>query len=116
VFVTKDDLILTERFPEEMAGMDFPGGKVFLDTSATGQLKEEWLARELVRAVQETRKKMGLKVKDKVKVYLPDEKAFKKSTRQIESETGSRIEFAKPVGVLGEFDFEGKKVRFGVKK
>jgi len=115
VFLTKDDLILTERFPEGMAGMDFSGGKVFLDTSATAQLKEEWLARELVRAVQETRKKMCLKTKDKVMLYLPEEEAFKRHAKQIALETGSTIKFAGPVGTKCDVEFEGRKFVFGVK-
>jgi len=117
VFLSKDDLIFTERFPEEMAGMDFPGGKVFLDTSATGHLKEEWLARELVRAVQETRKKMGLKVKDKITLCLPEENAFKKHAKQIALETGSKISFGKLGTGKGRrtFEFEGKAFDFDVK-
>ncbi|MEM5814224.1 MAG: isoleucine--tRNA ligase [Candidatus Aenigmatarchaeota archaeon] len=116
VFLSKDDLVFTEKFPEGVAGMEFAGGKVFLDTAATVRLKEEWLARELIRAVQETRKKMGLKTKDKVALFLPEEKAFKNLAKQIALETGSTIKFAEPAGTKGEVEFEGKTFMFGVKR
>jgi isoleucyl-tRNA synthetase len=134
VFLSEGDLLFTEKFPEGMAGMDFAGGsetsevsrrektggffsgKVLLDTSATELLKEEWLVRELIRAVQETRKKMGLKMKNRVTVYLPGEPAFKKHAKQIALETGSNVKFASPAGTQGELEFEGKKYQFGVKK
>jgi len=116
VFLSEEDMVFTEKFPEEMAGMAFENGKVFLDMSADERLKEEWLARELVRAVQDTRKKMGLKTKDRITLSVPDEKAFKNFARQITSETGSKIVFAAPTGTKGDFEFEGKKYQIGVKK
>ncbi len=90
---------------------DFEGGKVYLDTKVGKKLKKEWLIRELIRAVQQKRKEMNLKVKDKIKLYLPKE--FKDSKKTIESATGSKIVFEEGKDV---FEFEGKKYKFGVEK
>jgi len=46
-------------------------GEVELDTEITPQLKEEGIIREVIRQIQEMRKKAGLKPKDKILVrYL----------------------------------------------
>lgn len=90
--------------------------KIELDTKIDGKLKQEWLLRELLRAVQEKRKEMGLNIKDKISLYLPDEKAFKAEKKTIEQTTGSKVTFGKIRGKREEFEFEGKKYEFGVEK
>ncbi len=111
--IAAQHVIFTET--SEAAGKGFGGGKVFLNKKATPKLKEEWLVRELIRAVQEARKSLGLKVTDSVTLYLPTEKAFKAYNKIISGETGSKIKW----GVSGKtypFEFEGKKFQFGVQK
>ncbi len=112
--LTKDDIIFTDVVEAE--GKDFEGGKVILDTSVNNELKHEWLARELVRAVQDKRKILKLKSQDRVTLYLAEEKAFKNLAKMIELDTGSKIRFGELGGSEGEFVFEDKKYRFGVKK
>jgi len=99
----------------EATGKEFDGGKVFIDTKTTPKLKEEWLIRELVRAVQEARKEMGLSVTDTVTLCLPPEKAFKASAKTISSETGSNIRWG-VAGKVKSFEFDKKKFEFGVEK
>ena len=94
----------------------FEGGKVILDTTVSANLKHEWLARELVRAVQDKRKSLKLKPQDRVALYLAEEKAFKNLAKTIELDTGSKIRFGEIGGSEGEFVFEDKKFRFGVKR
>ncbi len=113
--VSSEDLIFSEKIPEGLAGKEFDGGKVFLDINAGPELKKEWLVRELVRAVQETRKELKLKKKDKITLYLPEEKAFRDFAKQISAQTGSRISFGAIAGKENKFEFEGKEISFGVK-
>ena len=80
------------------------------------ELKKEWFIRELIRAVQEKRKELGLKVTNKIILYVPDDKVFKSFARQIEDETGCKLALGEIKGSLGEFEFEGKKHMFGVKQ
>lgn len=46
--------------------------KIELDTKITPELKKEGEARDIVRQIQEERKKLGTKLDEKVKVILPD--------------------------------------------
>ncbi len=105
-----DDLIFTE---EKGEGKDFEGGKIMLEIKVTQELRKEWRLRELIRAVQETRKKMGMTVGDKIKLYLPKE--FKDSKETIEKSTGSRV-FFESKGEKHSFEFEDEKHDFGVEK
>jgi isoleucyl-tRNA synthetase len=111
--LTKQHVIFTET--SGATGKEFVGGKVFIDTKTTPKLKEEWLIRELVRAVQEARKEMGLSVTDTVTLCLPPEKAFKASAKTISNETGSKINWG-VTGKIKSFEFEKKKYEFGVTK
>lgn len=43
--------------------------KIALDTTITDQLKEEGISREIIRQINSLRKKAGLTIKDKIKVY-----------------------------------------------
>ncbi|MEM5804827.1 MAG: isoleucine--tRNA ligase, partial [Candidatus Aenigmatarchaeota archaeon] len=61
----KEDLAFSE-VGHKAEGKAFEGGMVSLDTEVSEKLKEEWLVRELIRAVQDARKKLGLNVKDKI--------------------------------------------------
>lgn len=112
--VKKEFLIFREKAAENKFAKPIEGGKVEIDPKADEKLKKEWLLRELVRAVQEKRKEAGLQVKDKINLYLSVE--FKEFEKQIESETGSKTIFEKIEGEKSEFDFEGKKYGFGIKK
>jgi len=103
----KDDLI----FSSEGEGKPFDGGRVKVDTKVSTELKKEWLVRELIRAIQDKRKQMGLNVKDKITVCLGNE--FKDSKQIIQKATGSKVEFKKGDETL---EFEGKKYNYGVKK
>ncbi|MBU3957667.1 MAG: isoleucine--tRNA ligase [Nanoarchaeota archaeon] len=114
-FVLGDnDLIFREKAGENKFAKPMEGGKVELDPSADGNLKKEWLLRELIRAVQEKRKEIGLLVSDRIKLYLSIE--FEEFGKRIESETGSGIIFGKASGEKSEFEFEGKKYVFGIEK
>ncbi len=90
--------------------------KVLLETKVSEKTKEEWLIRELIRAVQDKRKEMKLEVKDKIILRLPNIKEFKGWEKTIKEDTGSMIEFGKISGEKVEFKFGNKKYEFGVKK
>jgi len=111
--VSKGDVIFQELSAE---GSTFPGGKLFLETKVTPSLKEKWIVRELIRAVQGNRKELGLRVGDRVALLLPEEPVFKKSQKLIENQTGSKISFGPIKGKGGSMKFEGKDYRFGIGK
>lgn len=96
-------------------GKEFEYGKMVLDTELTSELKDEWLLKELIRNVQKFRKKIKLEIKDKIELYLQDEKLFRKSQKTIEGATGSKIVFGDILGKKSDFEFENKKYEFGIK-
>ena len=77
------------KIEEVKEGKEIENGKIYLDTQVTDEIKNEWLLSELIRSVQDSRKKMNLEIKDKVNLYLPDEELFKKNKQRIEGSTGS---------------------------
>ena len=63
---------------------------VSLDLTITDELRAEGIAREIVRNVQDTRKKIGCEIMDKIAIYSPTEELFPKQwTDYICSETMS---------------------------
>ncbi len=110
--LSKNDLIFTQKPLKE--GRAFSKGIVVLDTKVSKELKQEWLLRELIRAVQEERKKTGLKITDKIRLHLPAE--FKSFEKYISNETGSKVSFGKIAGKKSSFEFEENKYEFGVEK
>ncbi len=87
---------------------DFPGCRVVLNTEADGELRREWLRRELVRAIQAARKELGLSPGERAAALLPEELLDLDI-----SETS-----CEPRPGTGEFSFtfEGREYRFGVAK
>ncbi len=111
VELDKEDVIFV---PKAREGKAFSEGWITLDTSVDEELKRKWLLRELVRAIQEKRKELGLKVHEKVKLYLPEE--FSGDREFIERETNTITFFGKIKGEKGSLEFESKSYEFGIEK
>lgn len=94
----------------------FPGGRLGLGEVLT----DESFLRELVRTVQVLRKKEGLRVTEKIILYLKSDKEteelLKKNEKEIALEVGaSRIVYGEPAK-KGSCMFEGKTVFIGFRK
>ena len=103
------------KLEEIEEGKEIENGKIYLNTEITDEIKNEWLLSELIRNVQDFRKKIGLEIKDKIDLYLPEEELFDKNKQRIEGSTGGKITFGKILGKKSEFEFESKKYEFGIK-
>ena len=103
------------KFAELEKGKEVEGMKISLNTKATPELKEDWMLSELTRKVQSKRKEMGLNIRDKIKLYLPEDDVLEKNKKRIEAATGSKVEFGEITGKKFEFVFEEKKYEFGIK-
>jgi isoleucyl-tRNA synthetase len=104
------------EFAKLEQGKEVEGMKVSLNIDANPELKEDWMLSELMRKVQAKRKEMGLNIRDKITLHLPEDEILEKSKKRIEAATGSKIEFGKVSGTKSEFIFEDKKYEFGIKK
>lgn len=73
VVLDKNDLLINTRAPEGWAGLTDHGTQLLLDVRITEQLAREGMAREVVRHVQELRKKSELEMEDRIALYLVTE-------------------------------------------
>jgi len=68
VEVSADEVLVTEQPREGWAVASESGATVALDLELTPELRRSGLAREMVRMLQEARKRSGLKVSDRIHV------------------------------------------------
>ncbi len=108
------DLIKEELNVREVVFDKNIGNEIFLDVEITPELKQEGYYRELVRALQDVRKKAGLTPKDTVSFIIKTESEGEKLVRQFEPELlratlASRIVFSENGGEtvnIGELAFK----------
>ncbi len=109
------ELLKEEVNVKNIAIDDGISGEIELNKKITPELKEEGAAREIIRAIQNLRKKIGLTPKDKIVVYFYGEgvlrEAMKKNKRKILSDTRSievmdeKKENAAKISLFGEEAF-----------
>lgn len=121
-----------DPLPEEIAAivrdelnlkrLEFGAPEVRLDTEITEDLKLEGLAREVVRAIQDRRKKAGLNVEDRIDTrYEADGlllRALHRHADYIKNETLSvTLEAGRQAGFDGEqISLEGEQIWIGIKR
>lgn len=69
------DLMVQFKGPEGWAGVADRGTEVLLDTRITEELAHEGMAREVVRFVQDLRKKSNLEMEDRISLQLSTDSA-----------------------------------------
>ena len=76
---------------DNFVSKEFSCGKVFLKTNVSKEMKEEWEISELLRQIQDARKKAGLKTGQKISLLIDsnDEKFLEKNKKIIEEKTSS---------------------------
>jgi valyl-tRNA synthetase len=100
----------------EFAEADFDSGKVFVPRKLDEKLLEEALIRELVREIQNLRKKSGFVVSDKIDLSLNSDehtnKLLKKYEKDLMSEVGAKkISIGIAEGKFkSQFSFEDKTI------
>ncbi len=107
IVLNEKELVVRERTKE---GKSFSKGVVSLDTREDEIIRKERLLRELIRRIQQERKRMGLKVDEKIVLTLSKKIGFEK---EIKKSVGAKsIEYGK--GNV-KFKFEEDFLEFGVK-
>ncbi|HEY7166159.1 MAG TPA: isoleucine--tRNA ligase [Candidatus Binatia bacterium] len=76
VSLTKEDLLMTPKVTDGWAGLADYGTQLLLDVRITEELANEGIAREVVRHVQELRKKSGLEMEDRIVLYFGTDSAL----------------------------------------
>ena len=88
--------------------------KIYLDTKLDEGLKQEALLREIIRKVQDMRKKGKLVVKDTITLVLENAEEMKKHQKYLMKEVGAKkIIFGK--AHQDTLDFEGRQIGLEIK-
>lgn len=110
-----EDILVEPVSAEGTAGVEGAGLTLVLDTALTPELVEEGVIRDLVRNLQDLRKKTGLEVTDRIVLEIetdePTKQSLVKFRSYIEEETLSSLSSGKgsPAGA-GVFEIEGRKL------
>jgi isoleucyl-tRNA synthetase len=73
VHLDADDILLKAKARSGWIGLVDHGTQLLLDTRISKELAQEGIAREIVRHVQELRKKSGLEMEDRIALHLASE-------------------------------------------
>ena len=92
VVLNKDEILMKPKVPDGWAGLADYGTQLLLNARVTEELAGEGMAREIVRHVQELRKKSGLEMEDRIILYFATESsvlqgAIEKHSSYISGET-----------------------------
>jgi isoleucyl-tRNA synthetase len=116
--------------PENVTGTDFDlmvddedrtGGTVYVDTSLTADIEAEGYARDVVRRIQEMRKRLDLDVDERIRtrVDVADDRVagFVDARRDLIAEETRTAEFdADADDLTEEWDVEGVSVTIGIER
>ncbi len=116
--LTASDVTIKYKAPQDWAGVVDRGTQVMVDTRITTALAEEGMAREVIRHVQELRKKTELEMEDRITLHLSTEDAALKSAivnhkAYIMSETLTMTGSETPLAAGGaetRVDIDGKRL------
>ncbi|MDY6984947.1 MAG: isoleucine--tRNA ligase [Candidatus Thermoplasmatota archaeon] len=113
--------IEVQKGNEDMPACDFSKGKLYIDTEVDYEIRAETIARELIRRVQEMRKRMNLNIEDYIKctMELPESfvKSFEDKKEDIAKETRAReMVLGKSEGFVQEWKIDGERVVIGINK
>tara|TARA_Y100000310_G_scaffold341193_1_gene439576 strand:- start:432 stop:3452 length:3021 start_codon:yes stop_codon:yes gene_type:complete len=104
-----------EEVPKGLAGAEFSNGAVYLDTNQTDDLLEEGFMREVVRRIQDLRKKTGLIKSDVVELSIVG--LDKLSDDLIKKVGASKVYYEdKKFKSKDEFSVKNKKFKISLKK
>ena len=75
--LTSEEVLFDSELPDDFVSSEFEGGNVFVNTNITPEIKQEAMARELIRRVQDMRKDMDLDVEANIDVTVETSQEFK---------------------------------------
>jgi isoleucyl-tRNA synthetase len=109
--------------PEHVAGADFDGGAVYVDTSLTEAIEAEGYARDVVRRVQEMRSRLDLAVDERIRTGLAvgDDRvaALVDDRREFiagETRTDEFVDVDEVAGLTEEWEIEGVPVTIAIER
>ena len=75
--LTGDDILFESELPDDFVSSEFEGGNVFVNTNITPEIRQEAMAREVIRRIQDMRKDLDLDVEANIDVMVKTSTEFK---------------------------------------
>jgi isoleucyl-tRNA synthetase len=75
--LSSEEVLFDSELPDDFVSSEFEGGNVFVNTNITPEIKQEAMARELIRRVQDMRKDLDLDVEANINVNVETSAEFK---------------------------------------
>ena len=75
--LASEEVLFDSQLPEDFVSSEFNGGNVFVNTNITPEIKQEAMARELIRRIQDMRKDIDLDVEANIDVSVTSSGEFK---------------------------------------
>ena len=75
--LNSEEILFDSQLPDDFVSSEFSGGNVFVNTNITPEIKQEAMARELIRRVQDMRKDIDLDVEASIDVSVTSSSEFK---------------------------------------
>ncbi|GMU55067.1 MAG: isoleucine--tRNA ligase [Candidatus Xenobia bacterium] len=119
--VLAEEILVEARSPEGYAAQEEGGVIVALSTELTPELELEGTARDLIRQVQELRKKADLAITDRIKAWIAGADAAAQAHREtiMEQTLAVSLELSEPPAEAAQAETElekGQKAKVGVLK
>lgn len=126
--LSSDDVLFDTELPDDFVSSELSQGNVFVNTNITLEIKQEAMARELIRRVQDMRKDLDLAVEANISVNVETSDKFKdlivlqsefishevRANSLIISDTEECCRGSE--NYTKEWDIEGEKVIISIKK
>ncbi len=121
ISLTEEELLIETAQKEGFTSVSDRGLTVVLDTNLTEELIEEGFVREIVSKLQSMRKDAGFVVTDHIEVYQSGSEKIAKILQKNEASIlgdvlGEACHIGTLAGYTAEWDVNGEKTSFGVKK
>lgn len=126
VKITKEMLIVERAVPEKYKDAEFKYGYIYLDLERNEELEAEGYARELMRSVQDLRKKAGLEKKDDISLVVKCDQKMKSWLEKFKSEIEEKVGAEKMVVSTtapvkkyfnsADIEIKGQKLWMGLEK
>ncbi len=117
VSASVDELIIRENLPEGLVGQRDADMAVYIDTHETSEMLSSGFAREIIRKVQDLRKKAGLIKKDRIALTLslPRDLNINSYLTEIKKKCGvKKLTLGAVKGKKEEFKVRDKSISIGV--
>jgi len=119
--IDREDVKFDLLIPENLVWEEIRNGYVFINKHRDEELVSEGFARDVVRRIQEMRKRMNLDIEEFIKLSIKlgenEKKMLTRWEDYVKRETRAKIiEFGEPKGFIMEWNVDGSKIVIGIER